>query len=68
MITWPISRARHDRKSLHRSQPWHRDEAAAARSISRWEDDGGRVDHGSERVTRPLSNHGPALPAHARHF
>jgi hypothetical protein len=42
MMAWPTPCAA-ERQSMHLAGPWHRDDSAAARSIARWEDDGGRV-------------------------
>jgi len=68
MITWPIFRDETRHRSKARTQPWHRDEIAAARSISRWEDDGGSIHVSSYSADdRPITD-GHALPAEARHF
>ncbi len=65
MIAWPIPRAA-QRRSKRLSGPWHRDGTAAAHSIARWEDDGGRVNHLAKPAARPLSTGGTPSPPDAR--
>jgi hypothetical protein len=59
-----LRRERHALPS--RMDAWHRDLAARAIAIARWEDDGGFI--GSTRIgpDRPLPSSGPAMPPGAR--
>lgn len=66
MMTWPTPR--HPTPRHPRSGPWHRDDTAAALSIARWEDDGGRVVATSTAVNLPPSTGGVPLPGEAQQW
>jgi len=66
MMTWPDPRNTSPREP--RSGPWHRDDTAAALSMARWEDDGGRVVASSSRVNRPPSTSGVPVPREAQRW
>lgn len=68
MIAWPIFRDKARRRSRTRAPSWHRDDIAAARSISRWEDDGGSVGIRPYPADARLSTDGHVLPPEARRF
>lgn len=66
MMTWPAPRNASHRE--RRSGPWHRDDTAAALSIARWEDDGGRIVATATRVNRPPATSGVPLPPEAQRW
>ena len=68
MITWPTLHAKVHRASRRRPVLWHRDEAAAARAIARWEDDGGLIDAGWGREARPPSTDDTMIRREARYL